>query len=447
MLGIRNFENMFYYFLIILYCLLFVVLAVKNLKWAIYLVVFALPSYLIRFEVAGLPMTLLEGMILILFAVWAVKKRRGGGNGFWAAKFLYIGIFIFLLSATISVFVALDSRAALGIWKAYFIEPVLFFVVFINTIRKEDCKNILSAMAGSVLVLTIVAFYQKLTGDFISNAFWAAEATRRVGGVYPYPNALALYLAPIIILLLGFWARQPLKGKKNCQNSKGELLHCHVVILFRLVIIAVGLLVVYWTGSKGALLGILAGLVFYALFYKGYKKYFITAVILMVLVGLFFIQNGKINFKGNYQVEGGDSMSVRLEMWQEGWRMLLDRPVSGAGLGGYQAVMEKYHERKYIEIYLYPHNIFLNFWSELGSLGILGILGILVWFYRVGFRIYQWSVVGGRWSVVLMATKTTIIIYGLVDVPYFKNDLSVFFWILIGLLIITSTRRKDQLGV
>src|SRR3989338_7098076 len=250
MLGIRNFENMFYYFLIILYCLLFVVLAVKNLKWAIYLVVFALPSYLIRFEVAGLPLTLLEAIIFILF-----------------------------LSATISVFVALDSRAALGIWKAYFIEPVLFFVVFINTIRKEDCKNILSAMAGSVLVLTIVAFYQKLTGDFISNAFWAAEATRRVGGVYPYPNALALYLAPIIILLLGFWARQPLKGKKKCQNSKGELLHCHVVILFRLVIIAVGLLVVYWTGSKGALLGILAGLVFYALFYKGYKKYFITAVI------------------------------------------------------------------------------------------------------------------------------------------------------------------------
>jgi hypothetical protein len=32
-----------------------------------------------------------------------------------------------------------------------------------------------------------------------------------------------------------------------------------------------------------------------------------------------------------------------------------------------------------------------------------------------------------------MAAMVAIIIYGLVDVPYFKNDLSVLFWTILGL--------------
>lgn len=78
--------------------------------------------------------------------------------------------------------------------------------------------------------------------------------------------------------------------------------------------------------------------------------------------------------------------------------MLKDgRVITGAGLNNYQNSLKPYHQagifvknddprwhhktvwdeeyRKQVwqpvEIYLYPHNIFLNFWSELGLFGAL----------------------------------------------------------------------------
>ncbi len=34
-----------------------------------------------------------------------------------------------------------------------------------------------------------------------------------------------------------------------------------------------------------------------------------------------------------------------------------------------------------------------------------------------------------------MAAMVVIVIHGLVDTPYFKNDLAILFWLIIGLLI------------
>jgi hypothetical protein len=36
----------------------------------------------------------------------------------------------------------------------------------------------------------------------------------------------------------------------------------------------------------------------------------------------------------------------------------------------------------------------------------------------------------------------TIIIHGLVDVPYFKNDLAVFFWVLLAIVGISNLPKK-----
>ena len=40
---------------------------------------------------------------------------------------------------------------------------------------------------------------------------------------------------------------------------------------------------------------------------------------------------------------------------------------------------------------------------------------------------------------------TVLLIHGLVDVPYFKNDLAVLFWIIIGLIIINKKYDKENL--
>ncbi|MFH1890464.1 MAG: O-antigen ligase family protein [Candidatus Kuenenbacteria bacterium] len=429
------------YYLLTIYLILFIILSYRRIDWAIFLIVFTLPSYLIRFQILGIPTTLLELMILMLFLIWAIKKLGNWEIGKLKQIItnykLYFFIILFLLAATLSVFISPNLRSALGIWKAYFIEPILFFIVFINIIDKNKLKNIFTYLASSTLVLSLFAIYQKITGNFISNPFWQDEATRRVTSVFEYPNALALFLAPLVVLMIG-WLIQRRGAPCGCPNGKGRGKPCPYEIFISLTII-LGLLSIYFTKSKGAILGILAGLIFYAIFYKGYRKYF-AGLIIISFISLFLyfsISNSPIlnTLKGSSTVEGGDSISTRLDMWSETWEMLKTKPITGAGLSGFQTAVAPYHHKEYIEIFLYPHNIFLNFWSEIGILGLLTFLLMIVWFYIIGFKNIKYQT-----SNILMAGMTCLLVHGLVDVPYFKNDLSILFWLLISGMVISNKK-------
>ena len=145
--------------------------------------------------------------------------------------------------------------------------------------------------------------------------------------------------------------------------------------------------------------------------------------------------------------------------------MLSDgRIISGAGLNGYQAAVKPYHQEgifynsdnlpnfdartygsaelrvKYwqpVEIYLYPHNIFLNFWSELGMAGALLFIWIIGKYLFLSLRLSQKLKSQNEpekyLALGLFAAMIVVIIHGLVDVPYFKNDLAAMFWIIIAL--------------
>ncbi len=425
-----------YCILLILYFIFFAVVAVKNLKWALYLIVFGLLSYLIRFKLGWLPMTVLEGMILIVFLVWIIRILKNKDikkikQIVLSYKYLFILSGLFLLSATVNMFINTNLVVAAGIWKAYFIEPFLFLIVLITTINKKDIKNIFKIFFWQIILLSLVAIYQKITGNFIANPWWAAEATRRVTSVFAYPNALALYLAPLTIILMGYLVYS-IKYLVLSINKKTILL-----LVYSLLFI-ISLSVIYFTKSKGALIALVGGIIFYIVFYKGMRKYFLSILLILILLVGYGWQTGKIDLKGKATVLGGDSISVRLDMWQETWQMLKTRPMLGAGLANYQTVIKPYHQKDYIEIYLYPHNIFLNFWSELGLLGLVSFLLILGWFYRVGFKN-----VNKNDSIILMASMSVILIHGLVDVPYFKNDLSLLWWLIIGMMLIID---YDKIG-
>jgi len=79
-----------------------------------------------------------------------------------------------------------------------------------------------------------------------------------------------------------------------------------------------------------------------------------------------------------------------------------------------------------------PHNIILNFWLEIGLLGLVAFGMIFAKFFKqTKVKLLQqksWLTLG------IAAAMITILVHGLIDVPYFKNDLAILFWIIIGLL-------------
>jgi O-antigen ligase len=471
---------------VIIYFFLFLLLSVRRLDLAVMILIFALPSYLIKFNIFGLPSTLLEIMILTIFAVWFLKNYKvvflnlkskilnsdSKINNDYPFKW---EIIFFLLISFAAIGVGGFSNSALGIWKAYFFEPLLLFIIIINVFYKNgDFKKILWPLLFSALAVSLLAFYQKATGNLISNPFWAAAETRRAVSFFGYPNAVGLYLGPLILIFLGWLFSSVIPAKAGSRKEKTSFLIFHFFKFFTIILtIIFSLIAIYSARSEGALIGVGAALIIFSLL--GSKKSRWTTLILVAILSLAIFSYPPARFYAFKKITLNDfSGQVRKAQWAETWKMLKDnRFIAGAGLANYQNAIAPYHQegifiknddpdfqkkvvfsaeyRKQVwqplEIYLYPHNIFLNFWTEIGFLGMLLFAWIIIKFYYLNISLLfkNFDAANNKYILIgLIGAMTVIVIHGLVDVPYFKNDLAAMFWIFMAILGII--KLKYSLG-
>ncbi|WKZ28807.1 MAG: O-antigen ligase family protein [Patescibacteria group bacterium] len=395
----------------------FAALAWHDLRKAFLLFVAALPVYIIRFPVAGIPTTALEVLFVILFAAWMFKREKrlidikGWG---WL-------LLAWLIVATVSLFVSPDFRAAAGVWKAYFIEPILFFLIANDLMRaQKDRDAVVGALACSALAVSGMAIAQHWTGWGVPPPFNgvpvppATEAEFRSTSFYGFPNAVGLFLAPLAPFFL---RKKPL----------------HLAAFFASVA-AIAL-----AQSEGALIGLAAGVGVYLLCFKKTRLPAVLAGAVAVVALLLLPTRALVIEKLTLNDWSG---RVRKEMWVEASQMLKDHAVLGAGLSGYPIVFDTYHKARHIEIFQYPHQLVLNFWSELGLAGVIAFFLLIGRYFQTAGRLLRDNPV---WAAMLIASMTALLVHGLVDVPYFKNDLSMLFWLLLAFAssALAEARRVD----
>jgi putative inorganic carbon (HCO3(-)) transporter len=130
-----------------------------------------------------------------------------------------------------------------------------------------------------------------------------------------------------------------------------------------------------------------------------------------------------------------NSLDQRVRLWKSTLRMLQDHPIFGTGLSGFSRTIDAYRGVSgYTDQLIYPHNILLNFWTETGLLGLAAFAWIFVQAARLTWR--GWRAGTAAWRPLqlgVLLALVGIVVHGLVDVPYFKNDLSLEFWVLLGL--------------
>ena len=127
---------------LILYSLFFTLITWHKFHHGLFLLFLLLPTYLIRFNIGPLPTTLLEVMIWIICIIWLIKIVNKKTISYllsfiYKHKLFLISIILFLLAATISIFTSVDTHAALGQWKAFYIEPFLIFIILITTVNQQ----------------------------------------------------------------------------------------------------------------------------------------------------------------------------------------------------------------------------------------------------------------------------------------------------------------------
>ena len=426
---------------IIFFSLFFVWLSWNYQKWSLFLILALLPAYQIRFQILGIPLTFLEILILVLFIVWLIKKIKYRQYPIFNYKKLGIWFWLILawfLISIAAVFISPDLRAGAGIWKAYFLEPILFLIVLSDVIKnKKDLKLAIGALIFSGLLVALCAFYQKITGQGVwSTEIWGQPKILRATGLFPHPNFLGLYLGPLFMLGFGYIF---LNFKKN--------IPFFLKILFFAVLFLGSLI---FAKSEGAIIAIFVALFFCAMLYKPIRKWVLISILIIVLILLSLSSSRHyLTEKIFFQDLSG---RLRVNIWKGASEILEEKPILGAGLNGYRVLAPQYQERYYdkdtqelisVETHPYPHNLFLAIWLELGLLGLIIFSLILFQFFKQGFKNFKKEpiLIGS-----IMGAMAVILVHGLVDTPYFKNDLSILFWVIIGVMIVISRRggRVDE---
>ena len=412
-----------------------------NLRHGIYLIIFSMPLYLLRFSIFGIPTTVLEMMVYLLFLVWIINKIKknnfypaltDGFSGFSRLSkngVLLTGIILLFLGVIISTFNSSDLRTSLGIFKGWFVDPFLFFIVFISVIKKE--KHLVIALkswlVSGVAVSSISVFYllnNNLTFDGRLKAFFLS------------PNHLAMYIAPAFLIMLFF-----LLNKRNLDKKLFSIEY--LVFSIFLIIILIPL---YFTYSYGAFLGIFIGILYLVFKNKISKSklktrnIYLMGLVVLILSGFIFTTSNKFN-----QITNSDNRSSfhsRLMIWNTSVEIIKDNPLFGIGPGTFQETYLSY-SKKFSEPYLewavpQPHNIFLAFYLQTGIIGFVGFILILIWFFN-----YRRDAINrvSTMACIINILMIYILIHGLIDTTYWKNDLSLMFWLLVGIKVVSRQKH------
>ena len=394
-------------------------------KWATLLFPLLLPLYLVRLHLGPLPTTLLELSWLLVCA--AVTWESGFSiwkEGIQRTKTWHLPVIAWIIATAIAVLITPNHLAAFGLWRAYVIEPVLFFIILAATMKtRSDREIVIKSFIGVSIVIALWSIIQFVTNQGIPHPWNVEILHRRATGPFPFPNAVSLFCAPIAALCVGLL---------NRADKPTREMRTWYIVGFLAATIATIL-----AKSVGGCLAI--GVATTLVLLKNNKSRWPTLVA-GALLALFVWFTPPIHTAVVRTFTFNEwSGKVRTIIWKETWNMLKDHPITGAGFGAYPEVIKPYHKATFIEIFQYPHNILFNFWSETGILGVL----VFCWIVGIWIKSSLRARVSPQDCAWTLLPLVAILIQGLVDVPYFKNDLAFAFWMFAALTLLIPSQASE----
>jgi O-antigen ligase len=358
-------------------------------------------------------------LILITVAGYVVtlwSERR------WPERTAYdIPIALWLVAGALGVVAAPDHLKALGTYRAYFVEAVACFYVAVGILHTRDDLRKLFGLAaisaaamsvgGIILFIEVAARHQLQLGDAPSF-------------LYLSPNANAMYLEPPLAYALGMvafpWSR---RERLIAAGVAGLVLIEMILTLSRagyLAMLVLAFALVLYLPSRRLRIWVLA----------------VVAVAVLLVLEVPFI-NQRVS-------DVAHSAQLRNSIYSQAIEVLVQRPIFGAGIDGFALRVAPFRPAAQ-EVEIYPHNVFLTTWSEVGLLGVVVFAFILFSLLWRGLRALPstndvmrpvlWGSVGAL---------SLILVHGLFDSPYWKNDLSAEFWLVAALLLVAI--RGGQRG-
>jgi len=369
-----------------------------------------LPLYVVRWKYGPISTTLLEVLVIATIALYLLGRREEGTLRFNRTPY-DIPILLLLVAGAIAVLVPPDRWHALGLYRAYFVEPVAIFYVAIDLIRRPgQVRGVLLGLGlGSSVfaALNVGAFF----ASFVQGTFVLGSPPT---ALYTSGPEVAMYLEPPLALAAGIVL---------FADQRRDRLLALAWLAFLVPALTLTL-------SRGAYFAI-AALALVAIA-TSRRRVPLALALVVAVIGLLQVPLVQKRLAGQFNF--GDSETTirgRLSIFTDTLAMLRDHPIFGNGLGGYHYLFRGTIPE------IYPHDMWLTFWVEVGLLGMVSFAVIFLGLLFRGWRAYGHA--SGFYRALIWGVSGSLVlwgVHGLVDSPYWKNDMSVEFWILAALELV-----------
>lgn len=395
----------------------------------LYLSIFLIPFYFFRLNLLGLPTNIFEisvfiTLVLFLSDLFLHKKKIKLLNFDWV-------MIAFLIFAVVAVLLSPDKSTALGILKGWFIVPAIMYFVAKESISLKNIHKLAIPLFLSLLVVSTWSILQKF--GVVSTLFYQAgdqnfqqylSGNVRLFGPFASPNYLAMFIVPVFFLSLSLFSK---------------IKNIALKIIF-LILESAPLYVLYYSKSRGGILALAAALLILTIGYilnkfKIHRSSNLKAVIAFIMTVFAFLV-----YRLGFSPERDQT---RIEIYKYSWQMLKSNYLTGIGFGNFQNKIDMLSESNgnfqtfILPAALHPHNLYLAVWLYLGIGGFISFIILVSQFFARAFRALDEKIV-----IYPIAAMTAILVHGLVDTTYFKNDLSAIFFLTIALIAILERHAK-----
>ncbi len=436
----------------------------RLIRWSLYALMAAIPFGNAPVEIFA---NAAAGLFLIEMIVKIFLARKQGcvflgffKNSFYAA----VGFYIFF--NLISVLGSVNIAQSVDAFLKKFLEGVFLFGACVTHVkeRKQTALMLFFFFLGA-FVMSVNGLFQWFSGrDFIrgSTAFFAHDG-RRISGAFKHPNGFAGYLICVIPLALAMLMYPPWRKEEGGPGSRSlgtKPMKGLLIILLVLSLAALGL-----TFSRGAWLGLFAGVVFLSIGNKRNILLYVggIALFLAIFLPLFFLQRPQqknalqnvvmadINRKEAVVLPRGDNddngiagritvkrfwegaSSGRAAFWRDAFGIAREHPWFGTGLNTYTEVLKK---RPDAVQGFYAHNCYLQMAAELGFVGLGSfLLMITAFFFEFAVIIPAVSdrfLKAVAWGIA--ASLAAFFVHAFFDTIMYTVQLGIIHWLLMGFL-------------
>lgn len=379
------------------------------LRWIIFIYCLSLPLYFIRLPIYGTTFGIssLIALIVILFLFDKNIFRE-----LFLKKRVFAVITLLFTAPFLSSLFLYYSHHALGVIIEWICIPTLLCLVLLHS--SYAVQNIrLYIYQGLILSLSFV-----LTATIVFIFFELFTYDGRLSGFFSSPNYLAMYIAPLILLLL----------PKTHSND-----HFEKITVTTLFIISIIIIFQTQSYTTSAILFFLSLIYFVIKFSGNYLKIILlTLAFLLLLTSSTLIKIHNSNF-----LQANNSFTSRLAIWDSAIYLIQKSPLYGYTIDHFQ--QEYLAVQKHFEPYPEwavptPHNLYMTFLLSGG-----GFFTLLLFFLLIARIIYETPC--EKDSLIYYLIILLFLLTGLTDTPLWKNDLFHLFWLIV-FLIITSTENS-----